>query len=215
VRAASVLRGVIERGTKRISLRSFIEHYLLIPGFPEDVVQALERGEINLFEAEQLARLVHSRTGIPEEKMKKRRRELLRTHLQLSESGARLKARVDALLYYYEHPEAIFQPAQETARYSPEILAAAEQLEAELDAFHEDPEGLIAGISPDHFFYEYLQIITSYMREILPDKISDAEMGPLMTLSEQLIHQLNIIHKRQNAPADEQTMEETKRAFHL
>jgi hypothetical protein len=215
VKAASVLRGIIERGTKRVSLRSFVEHYLLIPGFPDDVAQALESGEINLFEAEQLARLVPSRSGIPEERMKKRRRELLRMHLQLGESGARLKARVDALLYYYEHPEAIFQSAPETARHSPEILAAAEQLEAEIEALHENPESLIAGISPDHFFYEYLQIITSMMREIRPDEISDAEMERVMTFSEQLIHQLNGIHKRQNAPADEKTMEEVKKGFHI
>jgi len=215
VKAASVLRGAIERGTKRTSLRSFVEHYLLIPSFPEDVAQALENGEINLFEAEQLARLTHSRTGIPEEKMKKRRREMLRTHLQLGESGARLKARVDALLYYYEHPEAIFQQAPETPQYSPEILAAAEQLEAEIESLHDAPESSIAGISPDHFFYEYLQLITSYIPEIRPDEMSDAEMDRLMTLAEQLIHLLHTIHKRQNAPADEKTMEETKKAFHM
>jgi hypothetical protein len=215
VKAATVLRGIIERGTKRVSLRSFVEHYLLIPTFPDDVAQALESGEINLFEAEQLARLTHSRTGIPEERMKKRRRELLRMHLQLGESGARLKARVDALLYYYEHPEAIFQPAPETARHSPEILAAAEQLEAEIEALHENPESLIAGISPDHFFYEYLQIITSMMREIRPDEISDEAMERVMTLSEQLIHQLNTIHKQQNAPADDKTMEEARKGFFI
>jgi hypothetical protein len=215
VKAASVLRGIIERGTKRVSLRSFVEHYLLIPNFPEDVAQALESGEINLFEAEQLARLAPSRLGIPEERMKKRRRELLRTHLQLGESGTRLKARVDALLYYYEHPEAIFQPATATARHSPEILAAAEQLEAEIEALHENPESLIAGISPDHFFYEYLQIITSMMLEIRPDEISDEAMERVMTLSEQLIHQLNTIHKQQNAPADEKTMEEARKGFFI
>jgi hypothetical protein len=116
---------------------------------------------------------------------------------------------------YYEHPEAIFQPASETAQHSPEILAAAEQLEAEIEALHEDPEGLIAGISPDHFFYEYLQIITSMMREIRPDGISDEGMERVMALSEQLIHQLHTIHKQQNAPTDGQTMEEAKKAFHL
>jgi hypothetical protein len=175
----------------------------------------LESGEINLFEAEQLARLTSSRYGISEERMKKRRREMLRIHLQLGESGARLKARVGALLYYYEHPEAIFQPAPETVRHSPEILAAAEQLEAEIEALHENPESLIAGISPDHFFYEYLQIITSMMLEIRPDEISDVEMERVMTFSEQLIHQLNGIHKRQNAPADAKTMEEVKKGFHI
>lgn len=36
-----------------------------------------------------------------------------------------------------------------------------------------------------------------------------------MALSEQLINQLNTIYKQQNAPADEQTMEEAKKAFHI
>jgi hypothetical protein len=40
-------------------------------------------------------------------------------------------------------------------------------------------------------------------------------MDRLMTLAEQLIHLLHTIHKRQNAPADEKTMEETKKAFHM
>lgn len=215
VKTDASLRAILERGTKRIGLRSFVEHYLLIPGFPEDVVKALEGGEINLFEAEQLARLGSARTGIPEERMRKRRLALLRTHLQSGESGARLKARVDALLYHYRHPGAFLDPLPEPAQHSPEILAAAEQLEAEIEASHENPDALMLDIAPDHFFYEYLRLIVAYMRELRPDEISDPAMERVMTLAEQLIQQLHAIHKQQRPPADEATMEEARKSFHI
>src|SRR5262245_8149465 len=133
IKTASFLRTILDRGTSRVGMRSFVEHYLLIPGFPEEVVKALERGEINLFEAEQLARLVPARTGIPEDRLRKRRLALLRTHLQSGESGARLKARVDALLYHYRHPGTLLDPLPAPPQHSAEILAAAEKLEAEIE----------------------------------------------------------------------------------
>jgi hypothetical protein len=215
VKTAASLRAILERGTKRVGLRSFVEHYLLIPGFPEDVARALEEGKINLFEAEQLARLGSDRTGIPEDRIRKRRLALLRTHLQSGESGARLKARVDALLYHYQHPGAFLDPLPAVPQHSPEILAAAEQLEAEIAASHENPDALILDIAPDHFFYEYLRLIVSYMREIRPEEISDMAMERVMSLSEQLIQQLHAIHKQQHPPADEAMMEEARKSFHI
>ena len=219
IKTASVLRGIIERGTKQVSLRSFVEHYLMIPSFPDDVARALEHGEINLFEAEQLARLAPSLAGIPEEiseeRMRRRRLEMLRIHLQSGESGVRLKSRINALLYHYKHPEAFYDPLPTTIQYSPEILAAAEQLEVEIKASHENPDSMIIDIPPDHFFFEYLRIIVSYMREIRPEEISDPAMERVMSFSEQLIQQLNAIHKQQFPPADEATMEEAKKSFHI
>src|SRR5262249_2394948 len=144
------------------------------------------------------ARLVSERTGIPEERMRKRRLALLRTHLQSGESGARLKARVDALLYHYRHPGTLLNPLPESPQYSSEILAAAEQLEAEIEAYHESPDSLVISIAPDHFFYEYLRIIVSYMREIRPEEIADPAMERVMSLSEQLIQQLTTLYKQQN-----------------
>jgi hypothetical protein len=215
VKTAACLRRILERGTKRISLRSFIEHYLLIPGFPEDVVQALEAGQINLFEAEQLARLLPARTGRSAAQMKQQRQALLRLHLQSGGSGARLKARVAALLHRHQQPEAALQSASEESQYAPEILSAARQLEAEFEAAYIDAEGWIADLAPDHLFYEYLQIITAMMREIRPDEISDAALERLMSLAEQLIRQLNTIYKQQNPPVDEATSGEAKKSFHI
>jgi hypothetical protein len=44
--------------SSRTSFASFVDHYLRLPDFPPDVLGPLESGEINLFEAEQLARVI-------------------------------------------------------------------------------------------------------------------------------------------------------------
>jgi hypothetical protein len=207
--AAQTMREMLDRGTHQVSLRSFVEHYLLIPGFPDDVARALESGEINLFEAEQLARLSPSQTGIAGETLKRRRQQLLRTHLQSAESGVRLKARVDDLLSHYRDSGAARETRSEAARHSDQVLSAAKQLEAELEEAAETPENPIAGIGPEHFFYEYLQIIAAMMREINPDEIAEPTLDRLMALSEQLIRQLNAIYKQQY-PSRGESLTETR-----
>jgi len=214
-KTAGALRRILGRGTNRICLRSFTEHYLLIPGFPEEIAEALERSEINLFEAEQLARLTPVRLKASAEQARKQRRRLLRVHLQSGESGARLKARVDGLLWLHRHPEALFEPVPSPGRFSPEIMAEAQKLEAEIDAAADDPDSLVAGIGPDHFFYEYLRIIASMMREIDAGAIPDEALDRLMGHGEQLIQQLNSIWKQQHPAVDQRTIEETKQSFYL
>jgi hypothetical protein len=59
----------------------------------------LESGEINLFEAEQLARVTAGRLGISLSQAKRTRYELLSSHLQTKASGERLRQRVNALLH--------------------------------------------------------------------------------------------------------------------
>ncbi|HVE74604.1 MAG TPA: hypothetical protein VNA30_05880, partial [Mycobacteriales bacterium] len=56
------LRSILSRETS-ISVRSFVGQYLPILDFPRDVREALERGDLNLFEAHQLARLSAKRLG--------------------------------------------------------------------------------------------------------------------------------------------------------
>jgi hypothetical protein len=214
LKVGEFLRAILARGTKTVSLRSFIEHYLLIPGFPDEVAVAMERGDINLFEAEQLARLEPHRCGISAERLRKRRLQLLRSHLESGESGIRLKARVDALLYLYRHPEAIAGARDERGpRHAPEILEAAERLEAEIEADHDSPDDIAGAIAPDHSFYEYLQIIAAMMRELRTDEIPEPVMERIMTLSEQLIQQLNAEYKRQNPPV--QAIRDAARSFNI
>lgn len=97
-RVRLLLTDCLARGTKRVAVRSFLEHYLLILEFPADVAEALEAGTLNLFEAEELARLSAKRLHLSETKSRQRRQAFLKAHLQAQASGVRLKAQVDAAL---------------------------------------------------------------------------------------------------------------------
>lgn len=96
---ASVLREVLDRTTgSRLSLASFVDHYLRLLDLPADLLEALERGDINLFEAEQLARISPGRLDITPAEARTRRAEVLQAHLLARASGTRLRMRVRELL---------------------------------------------------------------------------------------------------------------------
>jgi hypothetical protein len=56
---------------------------------------------------------------------------------------------------------------------------------------------------------------STIMRNMRHDEISDAAMKRMMTLSNQLTHQLNPIHKQQNPPEDEKATDGVKRALRV
>jgi len=96
---ASHMRTILERETSgRVSFASFVDHYLRILDFPSDVQDALSRNEINLFEAEQLARLSSKKLGFTPGQALRKRSDLLNAHIQARLSGARLRQRVEELL---------------------------------------------------------------------------------------------------------------------
>ncbi len=77
------LEDILDRETSsHISFASFVDHYLRLPDFPSDVIEALENGEINLFEAEQLARITANRLEVTSGRAKRTRAELLSSHIQ-------------------------------------------------------------------------------------------------------------------------------------
>ena len=86
LRVDSVLRDILARETS-ISVRSFIGQYLPILEFPRDVRETLERGEINLFEAHQLARLTARKLGGTDGEARRLRKRLLEAHLLAQGSG--------------------------------------------------------------------------------------------------------------------------------
>jgi hypothetical protein len=99
LRVASGLKGILQRETSgRISIVTFIDHYTRILDFPQDLIDSLEDGSINLFEAEQLMRLSSGRLCLTPAEARKKRAELLSTHLQARLSGERLRRRVNDLL---------------------------------------------------------------------------------------------------------------------
>src|SRR2546421_228204 len=79
LRVAATLREILARGTYGAKdVRSFVDHYLRILTLPVDVLEPLERGEMNLFEAEQLARVTSRSLRLPPSTAHTRRRQLLR-----------------------------------------------------------------------------------------------------------------------------------------
>lgn len=53
LRVAARLGDILDRETSaQISFASFVDHYMRLLNFPADPVEALERGDIKLFEAE-------------------------------------------------------------------------------------------------------------------------------------------------------------------
>jgi hypothetical protein len=96
---AARLGDILDRETSsHISLASFVDHYLRLPDFPPDVIRVLENGGINLFEAEQFARVTDRRLGMTASQAKRTRTEILSSHLQTKASGSRLRQRVNELL---------------------------------------------------------------------------------------------------------------------
>jgi len=99
VRVGLTLTDLLRRETScRMSLASFVDHYLRILDFPADVLEALSGGSVNLFEAEQLARITPRRLQVGAAEARRKRIEMLKAHLQARASGERLRRRVNELL---------------------------------------------------------------------------------------------------------------------
>ncbi len=92
--------------------------------------EALERGDVNLFEAHQLVRLTAKRLAVTETEARSHRRKLLETHLRAQGSGAGLRERVKEALGELSEPSSV-----ETEMAA--IEKADELLEADpLDSTH-------------------------------------------------------------------------------
>jgi hypothetical protein len=169
------LRLILERETS-ISVRSFVGHYLLILEFPKDVREPLESGEINLFEAQQLARLTAKRMGLTESEARSHRRKLLEAHLRAQGSGARLRERVQEALGELNEPSPV-----ETER------AAVEKADELLEA---NP------LDSTHLFFEELRRIGRALREIQPEDLTEEDVDSVMPVLDQLSAVLYQIEKR-------------------
>jgi hypothetical protein len=170
------LEDILGRETSsHISFASFADHYLRLPDFPSDVIEVLESGEINLFEAEQLARVTTARLGVTPSQAKRTRSELLSSHLQTRASGERLRRRVNELL-----------------RAS---SSEAERTGGELDAELEDLEDFDPYDST-HLFWEQLKQLGFAFREIRREDVTDDEIEELLRASEPILAILSKIRRR-------------------
>lgn len=165
LRVDSQLRVILARETS-ISVRSFVGQYLPILDFPRDVREVLERGEVNLFEAHQLARITSARLLCTDGEARSQRRRLLEGHLLSQGSGAMLRERVKELL-----GESVEPSATQTETLA--VEKADELLET-------DP------LDSTHLFYEELRRIGRALREVEPEDLTEEDLDKLIPALDQL-----------------------------
>ena len=185
LRVDSALRDLLSRET-RISVRSFVGQYLPVLDFPRDVREALERGEVNLFEAHQLARLSSKRLGGTEGEARSLRRRLLGAHLLAQGSGTQLRQRVKEALGELREPD-----PTETEVVA--VSKADELLEA-------DP------LDASHLFFEELRMISRALREIGPEEVTDEDLSEIMPAVDQITLTLQKIARRKEREAKRLTI---------
>ncbi len=178
LRVAAHLGDILNRETSaQVSFASFVDHYLRLPDFPSDVLKVLENGEINLFEAEQFARVTSERLGVSPSEAKRTRSELLSSHMQTKASGERLRQRVNELL-----------------RASPAEVGKAG---GESDTEPEDLENFDPYDST-HLFWEQLKQLGFAFKEIRREDVTDQEIEELLKASEPILAILNRIQRRKD-----------------
>lgn len=164
--AASLLRAILERETiGRVSVNSFIGQYLPLLQFPTDVTEALVKGEVNLHETAQLARLTPERLDRPPARAESVRAEVLRAHLLSHGSQNSLRARLKEIL-------------GEVVSVSTEQMAGVVQKVDEL--LEIDPS------DKRHLFYEEMKRLFYAMREIQPEDVDDESLDQFMAAADQL-----------------------------
>lgn len=170
------LEDILDRETSsHISFASFVDHYLRLLDFPADVTEALENGKINLFEAEQLARVTARRLGVSPSRAKRTRCELLCSHLQTKASGERLRQRVNELL-------------RASSAEAGEIGGDLDTDLADLEDF--DP------YDSTHLFWEQLKQLGFAFRAIRSEDVTDEEIEELLKASEPILAILSRIQRR-------------------
>jgi hypothetical protein len=180
LRVDSSLRDLLSRET-RISVRSFVGQYLPILDFPRDVKEALERGDVNLFEAHQLARLNARGLGGTDAEARSLRKRLLEAHLLAQGSGTILCQRVKEALGEMREPD-----PTETEVVA--VSKADELLEA-------DP------LDASHLFFEELRMISRALREIGPEEVTDEDLSEIMPAVDQITLTLQKIARRKEREA--------------
>lgn len=174
IKVSTSLNNILERETSsHLSLASFVDHYLRLLDFPADVLSALSRGEINLFEAAQLARVTAERLISPSSQARRTRADLLSTHLQTKESGPSLRQRINELL-----------------RASANEAATAEVVDFGQDLENFDP------YDPTHLFWDQIKQLGFALRDVRPEDVNDEEIDELLRVSEPVLTVLARIQRR-------------------
>jgi len=172
------LRHLLDCETQgRVSLNSFISLYIRILNFPPDIVDALIAGNINLFEAAQLSRLIPERLNLPAIEARSLRGEIIRSHFLAQGSEASLRARVI-----------------EQLRARTEKLKREESKDLGIDVVDELIE--LDPYDTRHLFWEELRRIALALRQVTPDDIDDKILDDFLSASDQLSNVLARVEKK-------------------
>lgn len=178
LRVVARLSDILDRETSsNISFASFVDHYLRLPCFPSDVIEPLENGDINLFEAEQLARVTAQRLDVSKDSAKRTRADLLTSHLQTKASGGRLRQRINELLN---------ASTAEPKGNGAELASGPEDLE-DFDPY-----------DSTHLFWEQLKQLGFAFRGIRREDVTDDEIEELLKASEPILAILSRIQRRKD-----------------
>lgn len=178
IKVGSSLSSILERETSgRISVATFVDHYIRILAFPSDVLDSLRRGDINLFEAEQLARITADRFDASQAEVKRRRAELLSVHLKSRSSGERLRRRVNEMLSAVK-PEGASLGISKGALEEP----------IEIEDF--DP------YDSSHLFWEQIKQLGFAFRDIKREDVTDDDIEQLIEACEPVWNILLRIQRR-------------------
>ena len=175
------LKSILERQTEdRISVQTFIGHYLPILDWPEEIQTALIRGDLNRLESAQVARITAGRLGVKEREAMKIRAEIIANHVRSSGSQTTLRERAREVL------------GELTLVTSEKMLEAVQRVDELLE------------INPDdrrHLFYEQMKDIFFALRDIQPEEIDDEALSLLMRRADELMEVVHTIRRRRKQKA--------------
>jgi hypothetical protein len=172
------LAQILDRETSgRLSVATFVDHYLRILAFSADVLAALSKGEVNLFEAEQLARVTPDRIGVSQAVAKRKRAKVLLAHLRSRSSGERLRRRINELLLPPGPEEVLFS-------LSSDAIEPAADLE-DFDSY-----------DSTHLLWEQIKQLGLAFRDITPEEVTDEDLEQLIEACDPVMNILMRIQRR-------------------
>ena len=167
----SHLKAILTRETgDRISIQTFVGHYLPILDWPENVVTALSRGDLSRLEAAQVARLTAYRLGVKPREAARIRDEIIGNHVRSGGSQTALRERVREAL------------GELTLVSSEKMTEAIQRVD---DLLRVNPE------DRRHLFYEQMKDFFFALREVRPEEIDDATIELMTRRADEL---MEVIH---------------------
>jgi hypothetical protein len=168
------LKAILSRETgDRISIQTFIGHYVPILDWPPDVVTALARGDMSRLEAAQVARLTAERLGVKQREAAKIRDEIITGHARSGGSQTALREKVREAL------------GEMTVVTSEKMTEAVQRVDDLLQVNPDDRR---------HLFYEQMKDFFFALRDIHPDELDDATLDLLVRRADEL---MEVIHSIQ------------------